>query len=375
MIHSAPKAVRDILGEDYSLCESPSLRLEKIARIPEKGENKEEKERENQIKKEEVRAVIARVNKLAENRTFADYLPPLPPGAKEIRAPLGGRLIVDPSGSLIEHAGIKLHPHFGMPFVPGSSVKGVARHAAWCAWRDAKEADRPTIAERIAEVFGYPTGDKDLDDDLAARSWKGKMTAGTVVFFPAYPTGYAPLAMDIVNVHHREYYLRTTDGENGHLLHPVALDDEQPLPNFFPAVEKGAEFRFAIAPTARATEDDMTFAKEALVSAITLHGVGAKTAAGYGWFDYDTTDYASLEPDEAKLKKWEAAFPTPTQQKKKFLNKLLEIVDCEHDLPLMRTAVAFIVTKSWWPDEKKNAGSKITMFVKKWDEKFKLGVF
>ena len=65
MIHSAPKAVRDILGEDYSLCESPSLRLEKIARIPEKGENKEEKKRENQIKKEEVQAVITRVNKLA----------------------------------------------------------------------------------------------------------------------------------------------------------------------------------------------------------------------------------------------------------------------------------------------------------------------
>ena len=144
--------------------------------------------------------------------------------------------------------------------------------------------------------------------------------------------------------------------------------------NFFPAVEKGAEFRFAIAPTARATEEDMAFAEKALVSAITLHGVGAKTAAGYGWFEYDATDYAALEPDAAKLEEWEAALPSATKQKKEFV-KLPEIVDGEGNLLLMRTAVAFIVSKSWWPSEKKNAGSKTTQFVRKWDEKLKLGEF
>ena len=298
MIHSAPKAVREVLGQDYSRCESPSLRLEKFVRILEKKKDKQQKEAEDRLKKEEIQAVIERVNKLAKDETFVGVLPPLPSNAKEIKARLGGRMIVDPSGSLIEHAGMKLHPHFGMPFVPGSSVKGVARHAAWCDWRDADEVDKPAIATNIASVFGYPTNEKDLDDALAKEGTT--VQAGTVMFFAAYPTGAASLVMDIVNVHHREYYLRMK-GDDDQLLYPVALDDEQPVPNFFPAVEKDAEFRFAIAPTDRATEADMKFAEKALVSAIALHGVGAKTAAGYGWFDVPE-DKTEIAIDELFLK-------------------------------------------------------------------------
>ena len=373
MIHSAPKAVRTVLGEDYSRCDSPSLRLEKFVRVPEKKTDKKEKEEEDRLKREEIQAVVDRVNKLDKERAFASCLPPLPAVAKVVTASLGGRLIVDPSGSLIEHAGMKIHPHFGMPFIPGSSVKGVARHAAWCDWRDADESDKPGLAKSIARVFGYPTNEKDLDDALAKEGTA--VQAGAVVFFAAYPAGSATLVMDIVNVHHREYYQRIRrDGDNGPLLHPVAFDDEQPVPNFFPAVEKGAEFRFAIAPTERATVDDMKFAENALVSAITLHGVGAKTAAGYGWFDYDATDYTAIKPDPDLLKRWEEMLSSATKQRKEFV-KLAEIVEGEDNLPLMRAAVAFIVSKPWWPSEKKNAGSKTTQFVKKWDAKFKLGEF
>lgn len=372
MNHSASKAVRKILGSDYSRCDSPSLRLEKFVRIPEKGRNEEEKKREARIKKEEILAVIDRSNALDEEGTYSSCMPPLPSNAREIKAKLGGRMIVDPSGSLIEHAGMKLHPHFGMPFIPGSSIKGVARHAAWCEWRDADESDRPAIAKQIADVFGYPTNEEQLDEALKTAGTPVK--AGSVAFLSAYPTGHATLVLDIVNVHHREYYLRTKDEEEKSLLHPVAFDDEQPVPNFFPAVVKGAEFRFAVAPTARATEDDMAFAEKALVAAITIHGVGAKTAAGYGWFDYDATDYAALEPDSAKLAEWEVAFPSATKQKKDFL-KMKEIVDGEEDMLLMRTAVAFIVAKPWWQSEKRNAGSKTTQFVKKWNDKFHLGEF
>ena len=201
-----------------------------------------------------------------------------------------------------------------------------------------------------------------------------ELEAGSVAFLSAYPTDLATLVLDIVTVHHREYYLRTKDEEGKNLLHPVAFDDEQPVPNCFPAVEKGAEFRFAVVPTARATEGDMALAEKALVAAITFHGVGAKTAAGYGWFDYDATDYAAVEPDSAKLAEWETALPSATKQKKEFV-KLPEIVNGEEDMTLMRTAVAFIVSKPWWQSEKKNAGSKTTQFVKKWDAKFHLGEF
>lgn len=368
MIHSAPKAVRDILGADYSRCDSPSLRLEKFVRVPGKGRNEQEKKYEARIKKEEVQAVIDRVNALAGAETFATAIPLLPQDAKEIKASLGGRLIVDPSGSLIEHAGMKIHPHFGMPYIPGSSVKGVARHAAWCDWRDANEADKPMIANHIADVFGYPTNEKDLDEVLAKAETPVK--AGNVAFFSAYPTGAAPLVMDVVNVHHREYYLRMKD-ESKTLLHPVAFDDEQPIPNFFPAVEKGAEFRFAIAPTAHATEEDMKFAEKALVEAITLHGVGAKTAAGYGWFDYDATDFSAIPVDEDLLSKWNAEYPSGKKQKPFVWQFVNHETEDERDPAVLRTLIEFVKSKPWWPDElKRNSGTGIPKAMREWCDKF-----
>ena len=49
--------------------------------------------------------------------------------------------------------------------------------------------------------------------------------------------------------------------------------------------EKGATFRVAVAPTARPKEGDLEFAVKYLKLALAENGVGAKTAAGYGWFE------------------------------------------------------------------------------------------
>ncbi len=260
-------------GKDFARCESPSLRLEKFVHL---GDNS---------KKNEIDAVVAC------HREHARPIPVFEPkGAVSFVAKLRSRLIVNQAGGILENAGLCLHPHFGAPYIPGSAVKGIARHAAWSEWNEeADETKKAATANRIAEVFGYPTGDSRpkkeeeatrggpdsyLDDYLAARGWKDKSTSGTVAFLSAVPVDAGRLATDIVNCHHPKYYA----GDN-----PYATDDESPNPQFFPAVDEGVSFLFSIVPVHPG--GDVDAARAWLVRALSENGAGAKTAAGYGWFD------------------------------------------------------------------------------------------
>lgn len=262
MYSSTLTEVENILSDgrskdSFARCESASLRLEKFVHI---GDNS---------KKDEIAAVVSR-----PSQKIPEFLPPK---ALRFRARLGGRLIVNQAGGILENAGLCLHPHFNAPYIPGSALKGAARHAAWCAWNDEKDDSRKLMLSReIAEIFGYPTGDKSLDTYLESRGC-GEKRSGSVCFMPAYPESTARLVSDIVNCHHPKYYSGDEDFGD-------AADIESPIPNFFPAVEAGSHFVFALVPV---RGGNVERAKAWLVEALTCAGVGAKTAAGYGWFEYD----------------------------------------------------------------------------------------
>jgi CRISPR type III-B/RAMP module RAMP protein Cmr6 len=255
----------------------------------------------NATKRNEIEAVTACHAKHARR------IPAVTPsGAVTLFAKLEGRLIVNQAGGILENAGISLHPHFNDPFIPGSAVKGIARHAAWCEWIEAADsAEKIRIARDIAAVFGFPTGDKSLDVLLNALGFDSA-TAGSVAFLPAFPHAKKPaIVTDITNSHHMKYY--GSDDPSA-----VALDNEEPNPQFFPAVESGAVFRFTLVPLSRASADvHATRARAWLLSALTLHGAGAKTAAGYGWFSYDATEsdrIAQAEIDERRKRQEDQAF-------------------------------------------------------------------
>lgn len=270
MNSTALQSVSVLLGGDkFPQCESASLRLEKFVRI---GDN---------TKKEEIAEVV---KKSSGKIPFVK-----PKDAITFSAKLAGRLIINQAGGVLENAGLCLHPHFNAPYIPGSAVKGCARHAAWQAWNDAEEGEAKIAAAReVAEIFGYPTGDKDgLDKYLKEKCGYGdKAQSGKVAFLAAVPETTAPLVVDLVNCHHAEYY----SGKR-----PYAADDESPIPNFFPAVASGARFTFTLAPCGCEGQDLLARAKHWLVEAVTVNGVGAKTAAGYGWFEYDEAAEAEKE--------------------------------------------------------------------------------
>ena len=289
--------LRNLVGAGLKGVESPSLRLSKTIRLEPNG------------KAEEIDAVVNCHNRHAHKPS------PLPFNkATDLYMKLRGRLIVNQAGGILENAGLCLHRNFGYPYIPGSAVKGCARHYAWELWQSEEDTEKKKeLAKNIALTFGFPTGDKMPSDKKDVRDRKnpeeyldnylenefpelfgfhvdksgkkrgGKYRAysGGVAFLDAQPYGKALLAVDILTCHHMKYYagdeqyLRRSKGK--------ALDNEDPNPQPFPVVEEGAIFLFQIFPVK--TGSNIYFAEEMLRSALKVNGIGAKTSAGYGWFE------------------------------------------------------------------------------------------
>lgn len=264
--------------------ESPSLRITKFANIPQKGVDEED------AKKREIGLIVDAINQyqLPDNAWREDFKDEA--RCKAFTARLGARLVVNSAGGVLENAGLCLHRNLGFPIIPGSAVKGIARHAAWCDWEDEKDDDeKMKKALSIVEVFGYPTNDDSLDDYLERVIGKAGKRSGKACFFEAFPTARATTEVDILNVHHREYYAGKTD---------VALDNENPNLCYFPTVKAGTEFCFRILRLKGLSDENFNQAVRWLKTGLSMYGIGAKTAAGYGWFDIpeDKTEIAIDEP-------------------------------------------------------------------------------
>lgn len=285
-----PRKVQDvILNNENITCENPSLRLAKLVRVGGKAGNK----------KDELEAVC----KCQETNGQVPQLD-LPARAECVWGELRSRLAVNLAGGILENANICLHPHFGYPYLPGSAIKGIARHAAWCEWNTSVGELKKVIARRIATVFGYPTGDDGLDaalkSDEGARNEK-KDHAGCVAFLGAFPEKKATIEMDVLTCHHAKYYSGSK---------PQATDDEDPNPQAFPVVKSGVTFCFPLIPLRKCGETELEAAKQWLIEAITVNGAGAKTAAGYGWFKDVTQERAALREKSLAAKQVRARLDT-----------------------------------------------------------------
>lgn len=256
--------VDKLLGEKFSRCESPSLRLEKYLDNDDKG------------KANEVQAIVNCTNAFAAPSTFRQY-----PGQVQLVGTLGGNLVVNHSGGILENTGLCLHRFFGYPIIPGSAIKGCTAHAAYREW---KENPSPELATKIIAVFGFPLGDEAITQQIKEMLPNAPNDqAGKIAFLSATPLppqdGY--LVSDISTCHHPKYY-------QGKQL--KAYDNEDPNPLPFPAVKAGVKFVFTIVPLRTANPDSVEQARQWLLQAMTLWGMGAKTAAGYGWFKFAEED-------------------------------------------------------------------------------------
>ncbi len=211
-------------------------------------------------------------------------------------ARLGGRLMVNLAGGVIENSGMALDRCFGLPFIPGSALKGISRSQALWEIHAAEDSEKERLLRMAMVLFGF--GARDVADKgdfgwaggsgLAGRiaaSFGTTELKGCASFLPAYPTSTPVLVVEMVNPHHPDYHSGKAK---------MARDDENPRPNYFPAVESGASFGFALviqrAPLldGSSTAELLAQARQWMERAVSRKGVGAKTAAGYGWFDLPT---------------------------------------------------------------------------------------
>ncbi|MBH8599293.1 type III-B CRISPR module RAMP protein Cmr6 [Thermoactinomyces sp. CICC 10523] len=157
--------------------------------------------------------------------------------------------------------GIIWHPALGVPYLPGSSVKGLVR--AWATsyasegtdeWREKNEI--------ISRIFGPEESDR---------------RAGSVIFFDALPIRPLQLEMDIMTPHYQEYY------KNPKQNSPREWESPNPIP--FLTVAEEQPFIFAIAPRRLNDKHDLDKVINWLKEALVWIGAGAKTAVGYGRFE------------------------------------------------------------------------------------------
>jgi len=207
--------------------------------------------------------------------------------------------------------GLAFHPA-GFPCLTGASVKGLCR-----AWAEDVEDDTPPAL--LKRVFG--TKSKNEHDE------SGEMEAGSVCFLDALPLGFPRLDVDLLNPHYPTWYRAENTPRPG----DAPADWDAPIPVNFLAVAPGQAFRFLLVGR---TESDTTFVKVAagwLKDALSDLGAGAKTAAGYGYFDTSrplpraperTSAPAALrQPEQARQTAAPASSPDAAPEKLSAVNK------------------------------------------------------
>ncbi len=196
--------------------------------------------------------------------------------------------------------GLTIHPTWGVPYIPGSALKGLLSHylmatygpeklgihpsdpnhpeperAAYQAvtWQGTKISHGP--GEVYRAIFGAPTADSDDDYPETSGALVGQVTFHDALMKPLpEKDSPGPYLRDIVNPHVPSYY------KDGHQGNQWPNDRESPIPVFYIAVRPQLEFRLAISGAPELQELTL----QLLIEALRSWGVGAKTRAGYGRF-------------------------------------------------------------------------------------------
>lgn len=286
-----------------------------------------------------------------------------------VRATTQWRLIVGWSTNpALEGGGLTLHPNLGFPYLPGSAVKGVLRRLAeaeWAEWAlraglQDPPAGGPPLARppvslrwvvdsawRLRSIFGACVEQSRFLDAAGRPAWErletwwrwtrerrrdlspewgtvherlgvlvsGPHTAGALRSHDAVPdltefgrTSIPLLDLDVLTSHHKDYY---APGSEPH-------DREEPTPVHFLTVRPGVtfEFRFGVrlGTDARLTKAIRSDVDRWLVRGLMELGAGAKTAAGYGYFEVRGQRLGSADAEAPRVSDEPPAPSQPEQQ-------------------------------------------------------------
>jgi CRISPR-associated protein Cmr6 len=203
--------------------------------------------------------------------------------------------------SFIEN-GFLFHHVYGIPYIPGETLKGLARTVFILSVAEAIKGkfDPSKIEEGLseeAEGISYQIPEKIsiiLDNytienpvETFRKIFGSKKRRGQVIFFDAYPVDFKPsehFEADIMNSHYGEYY------QSG----KAPADWLSPNPIHFLALKEGIDFEFSLglAPLEPMEDNEekllLETARKLLEVGLKNFGVGNKKRKGYGWFSDKT---------------------------------------------------------------------------------------
>ena len=180
---------------------------------------------------------------------------------------------------------------YGFPYLPGSSIKGLAR---MCALVEVAEELHTDQLNELDDVLSTDTNENfkkawlkvfEERPEIPALALSFRLVFGTTdqagcaVFLDAIPSSPPRLELDIMNPHYPDYYQGKEPPTNW----------QSPQPITFLTVAARTPFLFAVGWRHGAPENTDAFKKAThwLKTGLENLGAGAKTSAGYGYFVED----------------------------------------------------------------------------------------
>ena len=260
------KNLENLVGNNFDLPNTnASLWLDKFI-------NESWKDGKSFDQKETAKAEIVRevTQKIIEPPIYNDYFHKVWKlnldsfGAKYREAKVKNRLAINLGSESVLETNIALHRVFGVPFIAGSSLKG------------------------MTAAFIRQYGDWKKDGDFYITVFGDENNAGFITFYDALyipETGFnkKPLYSDVMTTHHQDYYGEKK--ENNQMLPPADWDGPIPVP----FISATGEYLIALsAPEGCEAWIELTF--DILGFALATEGIGAKTSSGYGrmWLKDET---------------------------------------------------------------------------------------
>lgn len=235
------------------------------------------------------------------NKAYEESIKDLYPSSrsKKLKFIPEWRMIVGLGNESVYEVSMTLHYIYGFPYIPASAIKGVTRN--WVIVNkfgknekgeiDLKRAEMRALQNKsFCDIFGCPEKDSYQDENGKTVKYESaykESRKGNIVFFDAFPINPPKIEVDIMNPHYGDYYSGKTP--------PADYLFPNPIP-FLTVIDTSFQFYIAISENLPKdafsdqkynSDDDkkqkiLDDVSQYLKNALTQHGIGAKTAVGYG---------------------------------------------------------------------------------------------